>query len=73
MWRKCGLATYLLSIFVKQHTQIRDGSLEESIILMQASIDRQNPVRRFYLNLGLSCYDLPDNGLSGKVSHFKEK
>jgi hypothetical protein len=25
------------------------------------------------LNLGLSCYDLPDNGLSGKVSHFKEK
>jgi hypothetical protein len=73
MWRKCGLATYLLSILVKQHTGIGDGSLEKSIISMQASKDRLNPVRCFYLKLGLACYDLPDNGLSETSHSFQWK
>jgi hypothetical protein len=73
MWHKCGLATYLLSILVMQHSGIGDGSLENSIICMQASKDRQNPVRRFYLKLGLACYDLPDNGLSETSHSFQRK
>jgi hypothetical protein len=63
-WRNKGLATYLLSILVKQHTGIGDGCLENSIISLQASMDRENPARRFYLNLGFMDHDLPDNGLS---------
>ena len=38
-WRNKGLATYLLSILVKQHTGIGDGSLENSLISLQASMD----------------------------------
>jgi hypothetical protein len=63
-WRNKGLATYLLSILVKQHTGIGDGSLENSIISLQASMDRENPARRFYLNLGFTDHNLPDNGFS---------
>ena len=63
-WRNKGLATYLLSILVKQHTGIGDGSLDQSLISLQASMDRKNPARRFYLNLGFTDHDLPDNGLS---------
>jgi len=60
-WRNKGLATYLLSILVKQHTGIGDGSLDHSLISLQASMDRKNPARRFYLNLGFTDHDLPDN------------
>ena len=63
-WRNKGLATYLLSIVVKQHTGIGDGSLEDSLISLQASMDQENPARRFYLNLGFTDHDLPDNKLS---------
>ena len=70
-WRKCGLATYLLSILVKQHTGIGDGSLENSIISMQASMDRQNPVRRFYLNLGLHVTTSLTMDFQRQVYHSK--
>jgi hypothetical protein len=63
-WRKLGLATYLLSILVKQHTGIGDGKLNESIISLQASSERGNPVRSFYIKLGFTSYDQEDNGLS---------
>ena len=52
-WRNKGLATYLLSILVKQHTGIGDGSLEDSLISLQASMDRRKSRAPILLELGV--------------------
>jgi hypothetical protein len=70
-WRQIGLATYLLAILVKQHTGIGDGNLNDSIICLQASSDRTDPVRSFYLKVGFTSYDLDDNGLSETSPAFQ--
>lgn len=71
MWHKIGLATYLLCILVNQHTGIGDGSLENSKISLQASMERDNPARQFYLKLGLTDHDLFDNGFSLTSAYFQ--
>jgi hypothetical protein len=64
-WRKLGLATYLLCMLVKQHTGFcTGGTLSVSLLSLQASRLRDNPVHRFYFKLGFQCHDLEDNGLS---------
>jgi hypothetical protein len=66
MWQKLGLGTYLLlCMLVKQHTGIGNGSLEDSVIILQASGKRRKPVQSFYLRQGFICHDeSADNGLS---------
>jgi hypothetical protein len=73
-WRKCGLATYLLCMLVKQHTGIL-SNMDHSVLSLQASSERKNPVRNFYLKLGFICHDeyLDDNGLSKTSKGFQEQ
>jgi hypothetical protein len=62
---KWGLSTYLVcGLLVKQHQGIPPaGSLEGSVLCLQASMDRTNQSHSFYLKLGFICHDLKDNGL----------
>jgi hypothetical protein len=69
-WQHLGLATYLLCMLVKQHT--RNNTIQHSILSLQASRQRDNPVRHFYLKLGFSCYEKEDNGLSLTSAGFRE-
>jgi hypothetical protein len=70
-WQQLGLATYLLCMLVKQHT--RNSTIQHSILSLQASPQRNNPARSFYLKLGFSCYnELEDNGLSRTSAGFQE-
>jgi hypothetical protein len=71
IWQKHGLATYLLCMLVKQHTGI--STIEHSILSLQASHQRNNPVCSFYLKLGFSCHnEFEDNGLSQTSKGFQE-
>ena len=70
-WRKLGLSTFLMCMLVKQHTGI--GTIQHSILSLQASRQRNNPVRSFYLKLGFSCHNkFEDNGLSHTSKGFQE-
>jgi hypothetical protein len=58
-------------MLVKQHTGI--STIEHSILSLQASRQRNNPVRSFYLKLGFSCHnEFEDNGLSQTSKGFQE-
>ncbi|MCK7580960.1 MAG: hypothetical protein MZV65_38670 [Chromatiales bacterium] len=60
-------------MLVKQHTGIGNGSLEDSVITLQASRERKKPVQSFYLRLGFNCHDeSADNGLSLTSPGFQE-
>jgi hypothetical protein len=60
-------------MLVKQHTGIGNGSLEDSVITLQASRERKHPVQSFYLRLGFECHDdCADNGLSLTSPGFQE-
>ena len=72
VWRKMGLGTYLVCLLIKQHQGIPPGSLEDSVLCLQASTERTNPSRSFYLKLGFICHDLEDNGLSLTSEEFKK-
>ena len=39
VWRKLGLGTYLLCMLIKQHTGIGTGSLDGSVLTLQASAE----------------------------------
>jgi hypothetical protein len=73
IWRKLGLATYLVCLLLKQHTGIGTGSLDDSCLSLQASSKRGLPVRSFYLKLGFISDDLEDNGLSITSQEFQEQ
>jgi hypothetical protein len=72
-WRKLGLGTYLLCMLVKQHTAFCKGSLGDSVISLQASQNRADSARSFYLTLGFQCHDeyVNDNGLSQTHAAFQ--
>ena len=88
MWRKQGLATYLVCLLLKQHQGvpiirkrnlvvkkhrgIRNG-LEGSVLCLQAAMDRRNPSNSFYLKLGFISHDPIDNGLSLTSDAFQKK
>jgi hypothetical protein len=74
MWRKIGLATYLLCMLVKQHTGIGTGTMDHSVLSLQASRQRRMPVCSFYLRLGFICHDeyFTDNGLSETSEGFQK-
>ena len=74
VWQKHGLATYLLCMLVKQHTGFA-SNMDESVLSLQASSERTNPVRNFYLKLGFICHDeyINDNGLSKTSKGFQEE
>jgi hypothetical protein len=73
MWQKLGLGTYLLCMLVKQHTGIGNGSLEDSVITLQASCESKKAVRSFYLRLKFYSHnESADNGLSLTGSGFQE-
>jgi hypothetical protein len=70
-WQNTGLATYLLCMLVKQHTGI--GDMQKSILSLQASRQRDNLARRFYLKLGFCCYnEFEDNGFSQTSKGFQK-
>lgn len=71
VWQKHGLATYLLCMLVKQHTGI--STIQHSILSLQASHQRNNPVCSFYLKLGFSCHnEFENNGFSQTSKGFQE-
>ena len=71
VWQGCGMATYLLCLLVKQHTGI-NGSMENSILSLQASSDRHHANSQFYLKVGFICHKgLEDNGLSQTSKGFQ--
>jgi hypothetical protein len=64
---------YLLCILIKQHTGIGTGTLDHSTLSLQASSQRTNPTRNFYVSLGFLSHDSNDNGLSMTSQEFQEK
>ena len=56
MWQNLGLATYLLCMLVKQHTTFTkpDGTQFASVLSLQASCQRDNPVHRVLFQAGVS-------------------
>jgi hypothetical protein len=64
VWRKLGLATYLLCMLVKQHTGL-NNNMDHSVLSLQASLKRGTTGHRYYMSLRFipqSCDG--DNGLS---------
>ena len=72
IWRKTGLATYLLCMLIKQHTGIGTGMMDHSCLSLQASIDKTEEARNFYVKLGFVSVDESDNGLSETSMGFQE-
>ena len=75
VWRKQGLATYLVCLLLKQH-QGREGgdnSFDDSVLCLQASMERSNPSQSFYLKLGFISHYQEDNGLSLTSRQFQKK
>jgi hypothetical protein len=70
MWRGNGLATYLLCMLVKQHT-VNDWDWKYCALYLQASHQRDNPARRFYLKMGFQCHDHNDNGYEKLPYQFR--
>jgi hypothetical protein len=66
-----GLATYLVCLLLKQHMGVREGSLDGSILCLQASSERTNQSRSFYLKLGFISHDHDDNGFSLTSAEFQ--
>jgi hypothetical protein len=64
IWQRHWLATDLLCILIKQHTGISTGTLDHSTLSLQASSQRTNHTRNFYVSLGFLSQDSNDNGLS---------
>jgi hypothetical protein len=60
-------------MLVKQHTGFGKGSLADSVISLQASQNRIDAARSFYLSLGFQCHDeyVDDNGLSQTRPAFR--
>jgi hypothetical protein len=69
-WRKCGFATYLLCLLIKQHTGIL-ADMTNSVLSIQASLTGSKEACRFYQWLGFSRYILDDNGLSQTSHQFQ--
>ena len=69
-WRKCGFATYLLCLLIKQHTGVATD-MTKSVLLIQASLKENNYSCRFYQCLGFHQYILEDNGFSHTSDAFK--
>jgi hypothetical protein len=73
IWQRHWLATYLLFILIKQHTGIGTRTLDHSTLSLQASSQKTNPTRNFYMSLGFLSHDSNDNGLSMTSQEFQEK
>jgi GNAT superfamily N-acetyltransferase len=69
-WRNLGLASYLLCMLVKQHT-VNDWDWKYCALYLQASRQRDNPARRFYLKMGFQCHDYDDNGYEKLPYQFR--
>ena len=72
IWRKMGLATYLLCMLIKQHTGIGTGTMDRSCLSLQASIDKTEDASNFYVKLGFVRVDDSDNGLTQTSPGFRE-
>jgi hypothetical protein len=73
IWQKLRFATYLLCILIKQHTGIGTGTLDHSILSLQASSQETHPTRNFYISLGFLSHDASDNGLLMTSGEFQEQ
>jgi hypothetical protein len=73
VWQKLGLATYLICILLKQHQGIPPGSFDDSVLFLQASWERTDPTRSFYLKLRFISHDLEDNGLCLTSKEIQKK
>jgi len=69
-WWNLGLASYLLCMLVKQHT-VNDWDWKYCALYLQASRQRDNPARRFYLKMGFQCHDHKDNGYEKLPYQFR--
>ena len=72
IWRKMGLATYLLCMLVKQHTGIGDGTMDRSCLSVQVSMDDKEEAGNFYIKLGFLRVNESFNGLSKTSTGFQE-
>ena len=69
-WQKCGFATYLLCLLIKQHTGIV-ADMSNSMLSIQVSVTASKEACQFYQWLGFSHYSLDDNGLSQTSHQFQ--